>query len=232
MELPTTKTTIQNDYSKYKYLMYAVPKVGKSTFASKFPNAIFVATEPGHSFLEVFKVDVKNWAEFRDFAKSITTQSHSYKTIVIDTVDNLYKMCEQSILDQHKVAHASDLPYGKGFNLIKDEFAKVIGYLGNSGFGFIFISHAKEKELKTKTTSWTIMSTSLNNQAESFICGLCDFIFYCYINEKGERLMKTKAEKYVNAGSRGFDLPSPMPMSYDSLLKCFNKNQSTQGESK
>ena len=221
LELPTQKTTLQTDYNKYKYLIYGNPKVGKSTFASKFDQAIFVATEPGHNFLEIFKVDVKTWNDFREFAKAITTKPHPYKTIVVDTVDNLYKMCEQSVLDANKVQHASDLPFGKGFILIKDEFMKVINYLGNSGFGFVFISHAKEKELKTKTTTWTTMTTSLNNQAESFICGLCDFIFYCYLNDKGERLMKTKSEKYINAGSRGFDLPSPMPMDYEQLMKHF-----------
>jgi hypothetical protein len=221
MALPTMKTSIQTDFSKYKFLIYGQPKVGKSTFASKFNNALFIATEPGHNFLEIFKIDIRTWADFKETARELTTTKHDYKMLVIDTVDNLYKMCEQFVLEQNKVQHASDLPYGKGFNLIKDEFTKVMNYLGNSGFGFVFISHAKEKELKTKTSSWTMMSTSLGNQAESFVCGLCDFIFYCYVNDKNERLMKTKAEKYVNAGSRGFDLPSPMPMDFNLLTTKF-----------
>lgn len=225
MELPKKKSTITNDLSKLRILGYGVPKVGKSTFFSKIDGAIFVATEPGHSFLEVFKVDIRTWADFKEFAKKITSEKHDFKMIVVDTVDNLYKMCEQAVLEQHKVLHASDLPFGKGFALVKDEFTKVINYLGNSGFGLAFISHAKEKELKTKTAAWTMMSTTLPNQAEGFICGLCDFIFYFYINEKGERLMKTKAEKYINAGSRGLDLPSPMPMDFNLLLTHFKGGQ-------
>lgn len=228
MELPTKKTVVKTDINNFKFLIYGSPKVGKSTFASKFPNSVFVATEPGHTFLEVFKVDIKTWAEFREFAKKITTEKHEFKTVIVDTCDNLFKMAEQAVLEQHKVAHASDLPFGKGFSLVKDEFAKVITYLGNCGFGLVFISHSKEREFKTKSASWTIMSTSLSNQAENYICGLCDFIFYAYINEKSERLLKTKPEKYVNAGSRGLDLPSPMPMDFDLLLKYFNK----QGEVK
>ena len=225
MDLPKIKSAIIKDLSRLKILTYGTPKVGKSSFWAQSEYTIFVATEPGHNFLQIFKVDIKTWAEFKDFAKTMTTTKHEYKTIVIDTVDNLYKMCEQAVLEQHKVLHASDLPFGKGFSLVKDEFAKVITYLGNSGFGMAFISHAKEKELKTKTSSWTIMTTSLPNQAEGFICGMCDFIFYCYINEKGERLMKTRAEKYVNAGSRGLDLPSPMPLDYSALVNEFNKNK-------
>lgn len=230
IQLPSQKTSVQTNISRQKFLLYGQPKVGKSTTAAGFPRALFVATEPGHNFLSIYKVDVKSWVDFKEFVKLIVATPGEHETIVIDTVDILYKMCEQAVLEQNKVGHASDLPFGKGFSLIKDEFSKVVTYLGNHGFGLVFISHAKEKEMKTKTSTWTVMTTSLNNQAESFLCGMCDFIFYCYINEKGERLMKTKAEKYVNAGSRGLSFPSPMEMSFEAMTKHLTTQQLQEGK--
>lgn len=224
MALPLEKTAIQTDFTKYKFLLYGMPKIGKSSLSAQFPNTIFAATEAGHSFLSIYKKDILTWNDFRELAKDLTTTKHNFKMIAIDIVDNLYKMCEQFVCEKNSVAHPSDLAYGKGFNLVKDEFTRVINYLGNFGFGFIFISHAKEKEIKTKTQTWTAMGTTMNNQSEGFVCGLSDFIFYLYQNDKGERMMRTKPDKYILAGSRGLDLPNPMALDFNELLKAMKQN--------
>ena len=68
--LPTQKTKIEKDFSKMNTLIYGLPKVGKSTFCSGYPKGLFLATEKGHSQLEIFKVDIKESERPNDFKVS------------------------------------------------------------------------------------------------------------------------------------------------------------------
>lgn len=212
-----SKSTITTDIGAMNLLIYGQPKVGKSTLASQIPNALFLATEKGHNFLQVHKVDINKWEDVLDIGKSLLSQKHNFKTLVIDIADYFYKHCERYVMDKHQVEHPSDLGFGKGFSLVKDEFTRVVQRLNSVGVGLVFISHAKEKTIKTKTAEWTMMATSLGAGPEGVISGLCDLILYCYITEDGERMMRTKPTKYVLAGDRSKKLPESMAMDYKKM---------------
>lgn len=212
-----TKTTITTDIGAMNVLIYGQPKVGKSTFAAQIPNALFLATEKGHNFLEIHKVDINKWEDVIEVGKSLITQKHSFKTLVVDIADYFYKHCERYVMEKHQVEHPSDLGFGKGFALVKDEFTRVVHKLNSLGVGLVFISHAKEKTIKTKTAEWTMMATSLGAGPEGVITGLCDLILYCYITEDNERVVRTKPTKYVLAGDRSKKLPDVMPMDYKQI---------------
>lgn len=196
-------------------LIYGKPKVGKTTFAVNIPNNFVAATELGYRYLRVHKQDISKWEDFLDLCKSFTTQEHNFKTIIVDTADWLYKYCEQYVMQKHQVTHPSDLGFGKGFAFVRDEFSRVIDKLNKAGFNLVFITHAKEKTEKTKSGEWTVMATSLSGSPETFLAGLCDHIFYFYVSDNGERLMRTKPTKYIMAGDRSSALPEIMPIDYN-----------------
>ncbi len=97
----------------------------------------------------------------------------------------------------------------------------MITKLNALGLSIVFLSHAKEKEMKTKNASWTYMATSMGASPEGMISGLCDIILYCYIDEEGRRLMRARPTKYIMAGSRTVNLPEVMPLDYEKLLEAF-----------
>lgn len=208
-------TDISTGLHQGNTLIYGKPKVGKTTFAINIPNNFVAATELGYRYLRVHKQDISKWEDFLDLCKSFTTQEHNFKTIIVDTADWLYKYCEQFVMNKHQITHPSDLGFGKGFAFVRDEFSRVIDKVNKAGFNFVFISHAKEKTEKTKTGEWTVMATSLGGSAENFLAGLCDHIFYFYVNDDGDRLMRTKPTKYVLAGDRSSVLPELMPIDYN-----------------
>jgi hypothetical protein len=224
MILPKTKTIKKTEFRKCNSLLYALPKCGKSTFASKIPNALFLATEEGHNHLEVFKVNITKWEDIYALTKELQKPGHGFTTLVIDIVDWLYKHCEHYICNKFEVFHPSDLAYGKGFSLVKDEFVRVMNGLSQMGFGMIFISHAKEREMKKKNMSFTYMDTTLSGASSQLICGLCDYIFYAYIDDKGQRLMRTKPTPYINAGDRSGKLPDILSFDYEQFVKIFNES--------
>ena len=116
MKLPTTKSKPVTDIHEYSFLIYGQPKSGKSTFCSHFDDAIFIATEPGHKFLEVYKVSPKSWADVNSLFTELYQQrdDKKFKTIIIDTVDNLMAMAESVVEKEEGVKYIHDLEYGKG----------------------------------------------------------------------------------------------------------------------
>lgn len=200
-------------------MLYGAPKTGKSTFASHIPNALFLPTEEGLNELEVFQYKIKSWRDVLKLRKELQEKDHGFECLVVDIVDWFYKHCEHYVCGKHGVTHPSDLEYGKGFSLVKDEFIRVVNGLNQLGLGMVFICHAKEKEVKKKNTTYTSMDTSLGATTNNLICGMCDFIFFAYIDEDGKRVMRTKPSKYVNSGDRTGKLPEIMPFDYENLVK-------------
>lgn len=231
MILPKEKTKKVYEFTKMNALIYGPPKIGKTTFASKINGGngvLFLATESGHKHVEVNKLDIGSWDDFINALKALKTETHDYHYLIIDVVDWLWKMCEDHIAKENKVKHYTDLAYGKGSTLVKDQFIKVINYLNHQGFGLCFISHAKEREQKTKTESWTYMDTSLPPSASQVIAGFCDFIFYAYIDKDGKVKMRTKGHKYINSGDRTGVLPDVMDFSYEAVQNCLSESSGTK----
>jgi len=221
MKLPSTKSKPTSDIHEYTFLIYGAPKSGKTTFCSNFDKALFIATEPGHKFQEIYKLDPQGWSDVREIAKQLLQQrdKKQFKTIVFDTADNAYKMAETYICKKEGITHMSDLSFGKGYGLVKNEFMGVVSALTQAGYGIIFISHAETRDLEEKSIKRSYTDTTLSGSARKVISGLCDFIFYCYIDNEGNRKFATKGNPNLNAGDRSGKLPEIMDLDYKQLLK-------------
>jgi GTPase SAR1 family protein len=223
--LPTAKTKKITDFSRAISMVYGMPGVGKSTFASKLPSSLFLATEPGQNFLEVFKVDINSWDDLLLLGPELAKNpNHGFKTLIIDTIDIMYGHCEKWICKKEGIKHISDSGFGKGYGLVKDEFQRVIFKFTNGlGLGIMFISHAKERSLEKTNTKFTIVDNSMGNSTSQFITSMCDFVFYGYINDKSERLMRLQPNKYIVAKNRAEGMPEIIKMDYDYFIKTYNE---------
>lgn len=228
--LPTAKTPPSTNINEYTYLIYGEPKVGKTTLASQFPNALFLATEAGHKFLEVYKIDIKGFEQFKLACRELITTEHKFKTVIIDTADNLYQMASKSVCKRMGIEHESDADFGKAYSRIKEEIMNVIRALTQHGLGVVFISHVDNKEVTIhKTiddgkgghivaeTKQKQIDATLGNSAKKVVRGLCDMIFYCYIDDTGKRWIRTKQTESIVAGDRSGKLPPVMPLDYKVL---------------
>ncbi|HOK47887.1 MAG TPA: AAA family ATPase, partial [Bryobacteraceae bacterium] len=61
MALPTKKTPPRANLGDYSILIYGPTKIGKTTLASQFPEALFLATEPGLNALEAYQIPITSW---------------------------------------------------------------------------------------------------------------------------------------------------------------------------
>lgn len=229
MQLPNTKSTVKSNFLNAKTLIVGAGKTGKSTFASQLgENVLFLATEQGLDYLEVFKIDIKTYKDFQDAIQVLTTTKHSYKTICIDILDKLIEMAENEVCARNKVPAIKDMAYGSGQVATKKLIFTDLDKLNNAGFGIIMICHQREKEFKTEAISWTAMGTSLSKSYDDAFLGFVDLILYVYANSSGKRMLRTKPNKYcMAAGDRSNKLPEVMELDAKKVLEIFNQQPTT-----
>lgn len=227
MTLPTEKSARSLNPDRLKALLYGPPKVGKSTFASKInpDHTLFIPTEPGLGSLEVFQAPAANWSEFRQIGADLAKDPKQFEIVVIDTVDELYRLCSDHVCTELGIKHPADADYGKGWAAVRDEFALRVGKLAGLGLGVWFISHAEDREVKKKVGTKTVTQPSLAGQGRKFLTGFVDFIFLAtWEGEEGdERVLRTQGGEHHEAGGRVPEdvaaLPDPLPLDPAALRK-------------
>lgn len=229
LELPSEKQAPTLTPEHMKALLFGPPKVGKTTFVAELDpdNTLFLACEPGVGALEVYTVPITSWTEFREVGAELVKQPGRFKTLAIDTVDELYRMCSDHVCAEHGVKHPSDLEYGKGWSLVSDEWRLRVGKLAGLGLGVWFISHAKETEVPVRVGKVTKTVPTMAGQARSHVLGFCDFIFLAAFEggdeEEGRRVLYTAPSEQWEAGGRvprdAKPLPNPLPLDAKALKK-------------
>lgn len=112
-----------------KMALYGEPGVGKSTFACHAPKPFFVTTDGNYEWLEEFGAkeedhkQVYSWDEAKKVFKAIATPAFDkYQTIVIDLAEDLLKWNEAEFCAKSRIEHMSDLPFGKSYDITRNDY--------------------------------------------------------------------------------------------------------------
>lgn len=119
-EALTLKTMVKTGPSKNppRIGIYGPQKIGKSTFASEAPKPIFLATEQGLANLDVPHVVCPDYLTFDIALKSLASQEHDFRTVVIDTVDRLEQLIWKHVcLEQGKKSMEHIGEYARGYKM-------------------------------------------------------------------------------------------------------------------
>jgi hypothetical protein len=217
-------------------MIYGKPKIGKSTVAAGFPAALFLDCEGGLNALETFRVPILTWADFLQACAEIAKGGHGFQTIVIDTIDQAYARCREHVLAKAGLSHESDGEFGKAYDLVTAEFQRVMAKLAVLPSGLVLITHATEKEFRTRTGRQVRIVPTLPNRAAKTVLAMCDFLLYCDFEDsagpKGEpsetRVFRTKPTSYYDAGDRTGLLPESIPLDYTAFAAAVAKAINTK----
>ena len=227
--LPTEPTQPKKDASDSSILAFGDAKLGKTEFAAEFPDSVILATENGQNFLTCYRVPIDSWQTFLTACGELARGDHGFRTITIDTVDNLWMLCQRYICERHKVEHESDLAYGKGYGLIYNEFQRVLTRLSQIGLGLLLIGHADREVVEGRTGRYERAVPALKDRVRKFLLGMCDLVLYCdqeaVAGPDGKttlrRVLRTKPSPYWVAGDRTGRLPETIDFSYPAFAAAF-----------
>lgn len=229
-----------NDYTKITMLLYGAPKIGKSTFCSRFEDAFFLATEPGLNHLETYNMRVNCWDEAVEALDELTNTRETFSPIIVDTVDKLWDFCCEDAAMQCGQKTVDFVGYGKGYSLAKDTFKKYIRCLDNLNAGIIFTSHVSLVEM-TAPTGETIkrFAPSVPDKCREIINPLVDIIGYVDIEtdldpktgeRKTTRIFRAHEGTLWEAGDRTGKLPDKFPFSQYVYKKFFEEVKNNEDQ--
>lgn len=230
LTLPDAPTPPRRRLEDFVILLYGPPKIGKTTWASQMDKPLFLACEAGLRAIEAYQVPVGSWTAFLEAASLIAKGGHDFRTIVIDTVDNLYTYCADHVFRIHGIHHESDLEWGKGWNLVASEFMRALTKLSLLPYGLVLISHAEDKEIKTRTHTYTKAVPSLPKRARRIVLNMADMILYAHIARDGgreERVVSTRPSEQFEAGDRTGRLPPRLPLDFNEFRKHFEEGEAS-----
>lgn len=236
--LPTSKTPPKDTLSDHTILVYGPSKIGKSTWCAQAEGALFLATEAGLNNLDVFQVPIGSWEDFLNACKEVAEGKHNFKTIIVDTIDNAYRMCAEYICQKFKIEHESDLGYGKGYALVNNEFYRVLNKLALLPYGLYLISHSQERELETRTGKLTRIVPTLPEKARKIVIGMVDVILFCDLElvtgadgkPTQKRVLRTKPNVNYEAGDRTGRLPEAIDLDFSKFIEAFTKSVTAAAE--
>lgn len=225
-----------------RVVIYGVEGIGKSTLASAAPAPLFLDTENGTGQLDIDRVEVQSLADIAAALNYMQGEGRGqYKTLVLDTADNLWRLCADSICVENNWTDIEKPGYGKGYAMAGDRFRQVLARLDDvmkQGVHIVIVSHAKIDKISppdnAEYSKYAIKVCAPNKQAEAsreLLKEWCDCLLFCHYDTtvdsskgkavgKHKRIVSTTCSPAWEAKNR-YNLPEAMDMTADTMKQVF-----------
>lgn len=215
--LPENKKRDVQASKKVKLYLYGSPMSGKTTFASKFPEPLMLNTDGNIQYVDSPYIAIRDqitkegritktkyaWEIFKETVDEIIAGGHTYKTIIIDLIEDVYEACRVYMYNKLEIEHESDAGYGKGYDMIRTEFLTVMKRILNSDYNVILLSHDKVEEVKFKNgTTLTSFTVNLQEKIAKKIAGMVDITARIVQDNDGNRFIDFTYNDYAFGGNR------------------------------
>ena len=240
MKKPRFEITIGAIPGPVKAVLYGIEGIGKSTFASRWPGAVFIDTEGSTRRLEVARLPAPaSWETLLEEVEFVASDGlPSCRTLVIDTADWAERLCISAICARFKVKGIEDFGYGKGYTYAREEFQKLLDGLDKvilSGRNVLVTAHAQitSFDLPEGAGSYSRWAMKTSKQVAPLLREWCDLLLFAnyktVIEKSGSGPSAPKNSKYKASGKQRvmytthdacwdaknrFDLPDECPFDF------------------
>ena len=226
-----------------KAVLYGPEGIGKTSFAAKAPNPLFIDTEGSTTRLNVRRLPApQSFAMVMEQIQWVIYNPQVCGTLVVDTADWAQRLATDAVCAKLKVSGIEDLNYGKGFVYVYEDIGRMLNLLDqvvDRGINVILTAHAamRKFEQPDEMGSYDRWELKLNNSQKCSIAGMvkewADMVLFANYetivvkneNKKGkaqggQRVMYTTHHPCWDAKNR-FDLPEKLPFDYEKVAHCF-----------
>ena len=188
-----------------KIVVYGSEGVGKSTFASKFPDAVFIDTEGSTKQLDVARFDFPtSWEMVLQEVEYVKNNAYQFKTLVLDTADWAERLCIKCVCDRAQKNGVEDFGWGKGYTYVAEEFGRLINLLSeiaNKGVNVVVTAHAKMNKVEQpdEMGSYDRWELKLTKQTSPLLKEWADILLFA--NYK-TIVVSTGKDKYKGQGGQ------------------------------
>lgn len=221
-----------------KVVVYGPEGIGKSTFASKFPDPVFIDTEGSTNDMDVARLPrPTSWTMLLEEIEYIKKTPGVCKTLVIDTIDWAEQLCVEAICAKHGKSGIEDFGYGNGYVYTKEEFGRFLNRLTDLievGINVVLTAHAQLRKFEQPDEMgaydrWELkLGKKTQSQTSPLVKEWADMLLFCNyktysvaVDDKGKkhkaqggkRIMYTSHHPCWDAKNR-YSLPEECEFDY------------------
>ena len=227
--------------SAKKVVIYGPEGIGKSTFASRFPDPVFIDTEGSTKDMDVARLpEASSWQMITEEIEYIRTNPNTCRTIVVDTIDWAERMCVEHICQKHRKNGIEDFGYGNGYVYVAEEFGRFLNKLEEvvkAGVNVVLTAHSQVRKFEQPDEMGAYdryelkLGKKTSSQTSPLVKEWADMLLFAnyktysvaaddkgkkFKAQGGERVLYTSHHSCWDAKNR-YGLPDQVPFSYDSI---------------
>jgi hypothetical protein len=227
--------------SAKKVVIYGPEGIGKSTFASRFPDPVFIDTEGSTKDMDVARLpEASSWQMITEEIEYIRTNPNICRTIVVDTIDWAERMCVEHICQKHRKNGIEDFGYGNGYVYVAEEFGRFLNKLEEvvkAGVNVVLTAHSQVRKFEQPDEMGAYdryelkLGKKTSSQTSPLVKEWADMLLFAnyktysvatddkgkkFKAQGGERVLYTSHHSCWDAKNR-YGLPDQVPFSYDSI---------------
>lgn len=233
-----------------KAVIYGPEGIGKSTFASQFPEPLFVDVEGSTTRMDVARTDTpSSLAMLLGLLTEIRDSNLGCKTVIIDTADWAERLCITAVCDKYKKTGIEEFGYGKGYTYVYEEFGKILNLLNDiaeRGMNVVLTAHAaiRKFEQPDEMGSYDRWELKMINSPKCNVCAMvkewADLVLFANYKTTvistdkegkknkargGQRVMYTSHDPCWDAKNR-FGLAPELPFEFAQISHIFTVSAS------
>ena len=238
MILPENKRRNIESINKKVVWLYGSPFSGKTYLANQFPDPLMLNTDGNIRFVDAPYISIKDevkvvgrhtertlaWQIFKDAIEELEKKENSFKTIVVDLLEDMYEHCRIYMYDKLNITHESDDPFS-AWDKVRTEFLSTMKRLMNLDYeNIILISHEDRSKDITKRSGDKITSIkpNLQDKVANKIAGMVDIVARV-VAEGDERTLSFKTNEVIFGGGRITVEQKEIPLDYESFMAVYEE---------
>lgn len=241
MKFKITKGKVK---SAIRLVAYGSEGIGKSTFASKFPEPLFIDAEGGTKQLDVARFPTpETWRDLLEEIDAVIEEPDICQTLVIDTIDRAEAMLISAILEE---AHVDSIEkygggFGKGFTYLQERFTKdLLNRLDRviaKGVNVVLLAHAQMRKLESPDEPpYDRWELKVSKKVAPIVKEWSDILLFMnysikVVEENGRNKAKGTAKRLMHANHRPtydaknrYGLGDDMPLDFEPLRAVYEGN--------
>lgn len=238
MKLPSTERRNIEKVDKRVMWIYGVPFCGKTTFANAFPDPLMLNTDGNIKFVDAPYIRIKDeikvegrmtkktlaWQVFKDVIDELEKKENSFKTIIVDLVEDMYEYCRLFMYDQMGIKHESDDSF-KAWDMVRGEFLNTLKRLMALDYeNIILISHEDTSKDITKKggDKITAIKPNMQDKVALKVAGMVDIVARI-VADGDVRTFNFKSNEVIFGGGRLKTDAKDIPLDVNALFAVYDE---------